>query len=80
VLFAYRATLQYMTHQKRWGRLERAVQLYNEQQAARIVQLLCCMHAAAQQALALAAERQGRVLQQLRDYYGIQHDQVGFCL
>jgi hypothetical protein len=32
-----------MTLRNRWGRLERAAQLYNQRQADRIVALLCAM-------------------------------------
>lgn len=68
-----------MTHRNRRGRLERAAQLYNERQAARIVPLLCSMTARAVQDRDAAAHKQIAVLRQLLLQHGINNAQVG-CL
>ena len=60
-----------MTHRNRWGRLERAAQLFNSKQAARIVPLLCAMTAKSVHAQEAAAGRQTAVLAQLLESHGI---------
>ncbi|PSC68010.1 Very-long-chain (3R)-3-hydroxyacyl-[acyl-carrier] dehydratase PASTICCINO 2 [Micractinium conductrix] len=46
---------QYMTQRNRWGRIERALELWNQRQADRIVPLLCSMQASTEQAAAAAS-------------------------
>ena len=71
--------MQYMTHRNRQGRLERAGQVWNAQQAAGIVVLLSSMQARAEAAQQAAAREQEAVLAQLELHHGITRDEVG-CL
>ncbi len=64
-----------MTHINRWAHLERAGQLYNERQAARIVQLLGAMVKKALRCLAAAEDGVSAVLTRLNDL-GIDKYQV----
>ena len=77
LLFALFPLSQYMTHRNRQGRLERGGQLWNAQQAAGIVSLLCSMHARAAAAQQAAARGLAQVLQQLELHHGITREQVG---
>ncbi len=64
-----------MTHIKRWAHLERAGELFNERQAARIVQLLCDTVKKALRCLAAAEDGVSAVLTRLNDL-GIDKDEV----
>jgi hypothetical protein len=65
-----------MTHRNRWGRLERAGQLWNQRQADRIVPLLCSMSAKAARTNQAASSKVCSILQQLSDR-GVDEDEVG---
>ncbi len=64
-----------MAHISRLAHLERAGQLYNERQAARIVPLLCAMGCKAKRCLAAAEAAVSAVLTRLKDK-GINESQV----
>lgn len=68
---------QYMTHRNRWGRLERAAQLYNRMQSERVSQLLSSMAFKVQQSLQAASRKVVEVLRRLQDL-GISDQQVRF--
>lgn len=66
-----------MTHRNRQGRLERAAQVWNAQQAAGVVVLLCSMKARATAVQQAAARAQQSLLEQLDVHHGITQLQVG---
>ena len=70
-------TLQYMTQRNRWGRIERALQLWNQRQADRIVPLLCSMQASTEQAAAAASHATAATVRQLERVHVITHEEVG---
>ena len=67
-----------MTHRNRSGRLERAAQLFNDKQAARIVALLCAMTAKSVHEREAAAAHQTAVSAQLLATHGIDIEAVRF--
>ncbi|PSC68954.1 hypothetical protein C2E20_7492 [Micractinium conductrix] len=67
---------QYMTQRNRWGRIERALQLWNQRQADRIVPLLCSMQASTEQAAAAASRATAATVRQLERVHGITHEEA----
>ncbi|PSC76086.1 serine threonine [Micractinium conductrix] len=67
---------QYMTQRNRWGRIERALQLWNQRQADRIVPLLCSMQASTEQAAAAASHATAATVRQLERVHVITHEEA----
>jgi hypothetical protein len=70
---------QYMNHRNRWGRLERAGQLYNRKQGRRIATLLCDMTAKAVRVRDAADAQLTALLELLATAFGRNTSQV-YCL